>query len=82
MELPTKQEIQEWCKEYGTSERVMIGDTYYWPIGDVLDAIKTLSKQPTLLNPCTCKRFLTDLWCPIHGVNGTNPGDGYWEDNE
>ena len=36
---------------------------------------------------CICVRFtdtggfrIADLCCPVHGVGGTNPGDGYWED--
>ena len=35
---------------------------------------------------CNCPRFsdtggfrIADLTCPIHGVNGTDPGDGPWE---
>jgi hypothetical protein len=35
---------------------------------------------------CICVRFrdtggfrIADLACPVHGVNGTEPGDGYWE---
>lgn len=34
---------------------------------------------------CICPRFrdtggfrIADLTCPIHGVNGSDPGDGYW----
>lgn len=40
------------------------------------------STEPT----CICKRFrdtggyrIADLTCPIHGVEGTDPGDGPWE---
>lgn len=36
---------------------------------------------------CICPRFkdtggyrIADLCCPIHGISGTNPGDGYWDD--
>lgn len=36
---------------------------------------------------CICPRFtdtggfrIADLACPVHGVDGTEPGDGYWED--
>jgi hypothetical protein len=39
-------------------------------------------EEPTEL-VCTCPRFkdigdyrIADMTCPIHGVNGTNPGDG------
>lgn len=39
--------------------------------------------------PCICPRFtdtggfrIADLTCPIHGVGGTDPGDGYWEDDD
>ena len=35
---------------------------------------------------CICTEFkdtggfrIADLTCPVHGVNGTNPGDGYWD---
>lgn len=38
---------------------------------------------------CICKHFsdtggyrVSDLSCCVHGVNGTNPGDGYWEEGE
>jgi hypothetical protein len=34
---------------------------------------------------CTCQMFrdtggfrIADLCCPVHGVEGTDPGDGYW----
>lgn len=34
---------------------------------------------------CICPRFgdtggfrIADLGCPTHGVDGSNPGDGYW----
>lgn len=36
---------------------------------------------------CICPVFgdtggyrIADLTCPVHGVNGTNPGDGYWDE--
>ena len=35
---------------------------------------------------CICIQFrdtggfrIADLTCPVHGVGGTEPGDGYWE---
>lgn len=35
---------------------------------------------------CTCPQFsdigearLADLTCPVHGIDGTDPGDGFWE---
>lgn len=35
---------------------------------------------------CICIRFrdtggyrIADLTCPVHGIDGTDPGDGYWE---
>lgn len=35
---------------------------------------------------CICTMFkdtsgfrIADLCCPVHGVSGTDPGDGYWE---
>ena len=38
---------------------------------------------------CICPRLtdtggyrVADLACPVHGVDGTEPGDGYWEDTE
>lgn len=38
---------------------------------------------------CNCIRFddtngfrIADLTCPTHGVAGTNPGDGYWADDD
>lgn len=41
-------------------------------------------EEPT----CNCPRFsdtggfrIADLTCPIHGVNGTDPGDGMWDDS-
>jgi hypothetical protein len=37
---------------------------------------------------CICPRFrdtggvrIADLCCPVHGVDGTDPGDGYWDDD-
>jgi hypothetical protein len=34
---------------------------------------------------CNCPRFadtggfrIADLTCPIHGIDGTEPGDGWW----
>lgn len=42
-----------------------------------------LGEKPT---QCICKRFsdtggyrIADLCCPVHGVDGTDPGDGSWE---
>lgn len=35
---------------------------------------------------CICPQFvdigerrIADLTCPVHGVDGTDPGDGFWE---
>lgn len=35
---------------------------------------------------CICPRFcdaggfrIADLCCQVHGTNGTDPGDGYWD---
>jgi hypothetical protein len=35
---------------------------------------------------CICPMFtdigearIADLTCPVHGVDGTEPGDGFWE---
>lgn len=30
----------------------------------------------------TCGFRIADLCCKIHGINGTSPGDGYWEEEE
>ena len=30
-------------------------------------------------SPTSGKRGLADLTCPVHGVEGTDPGDGFWE---
>lgn len=37
---------------------------------------------------CTCPWFhdtggyrIADMNCPIHGLNGTHPGDGYWDED-
>lgn len=39
-------------------------------------------EEPT----CNCPRFtdtggyrIADLTCPIHGISGTDPGDGMWD---
>ena len=39
------------------------------------------------MGECICRRFrdtggyrIADLGCPIHGVDGTNPSDGPWEE--
>ena len=38
---------------------------------------------------CICVRFkdtggyrIADLGCPVHGVEGTDPGDGYWDEED
>ena len=38
---------------------------------------------------CICPVFadtggyrIADLTCPVHGVGGTNPGDGYWDGDD
>ena len=38
-----------------------------------------------MTEPCNCSRFrdtggfrIADLTCPTHGVDGSDPGDGYW----
>ena len=37
---------------------------------------------------CICTVFgdtggyrIADLTCPVHGVGGTHPGDGYWDED-
>lgn len=44
----------------------------------------TRADDPT----CICPRFrdtggyrIADLTCPVHGVDGPEPGDGYWDDD-
>jgi len=41
--------------------------------------------HPADVSHCICIRFndtdgfrIADLMCPIHGVEGVEPGDGYW----
>ena len=41
------------------------------------------------MSRCNCPRFsdtggfrIADLTCPVHGVSGTDPGDGYWDDGQ
>lgn len=45
-------------------------------------------ENPRFIRPegCICPQFtdigearIADLTCPVHGVNGTDPGDGFWE---
>lgn len=43
-----------------------------------------VAEQP---ESCICPVFtdtggyrIADLTCPVHGINGTDPGDGYWEE--
>jgi len=38
---------------------------------------------------CTCPWFhdtggyrIADLTCPVHGMGGTHPGDGYWDEDD
>jgi hypothetical protein len=38
---------------------------------------------------CICPHFrdtdgyrIADLTCPVHGLEGTDPGDGYWTEAE
>lgn len=44
--------------------------------------------DPATTDTCICPRFkdtggyrIADLQCPIHGVDGSNPGDGPWEED-
>jgi len=46
-----------------------------------------LATRPPEPPRCICIRFsdtggfrIADLCCPVHGVNGTEPGDEYWEE--
>lgn len=50
----------------------------------VLAQVRAAQKSPA----CSCPRFkdtggyrIADLACPVHGVNGTDPGDGRWDDD-
>lgn len=45
-------------------------------------------ENPRFIRPegCICPQFtdigdyrIADLTCPVHGVDGTDPGDGFWE---
>ena len=45
-----------------------------------------MSGQPKRPEGCICTVFsdtggfrIADLTCPVHGVGGSEPGDGYWE---
>ncbi len=45
--------------------------------------------MPTVADDCICVRLkdtggyrIADLGCPVHGVEGTDPGDGYWDDED
>ena len=51
--------------------------------------LELASRDPEPAEPprCICPRFndtggfrIADLCCPVHGVGGAEPGDGYWED--
>lgn len=60
-----------------------IGGQIHFRYGEI-DAVDDLDK-PT----CICPRFsdtggyrIADLGCPTHGINGTRPGDGPWEEGE
>ena len=44
--------------------------------------------QPATKPTCICTRFrdtggfrIADLTCPVHGIGGTKPGDGYWDED-
>jgi hypothetical protein len=54
-----------------------------------VEAVVTTIKAAPPVEPCICPRFtdtggfrIADLTCPVHGVGGTSPGDGYWSDDE
>jgi len=45
--------------------------------------------EPAVSERCICPRFrdsggfrIADLCCPTHGVRGTDPSDGFWDDKE
>lgn len=45
--------------------------------------------EATVELACICPRFsdtggfrIADLGCPVHGVDGTDPGDGYWDEGD
>lgn len=51
--------------------------------------LNVLRQQSTYEAECICPRFkdtggvrIADLACPIHGVEGTEPGDGMWDDDK
>lgn len=52
-------------------------------------ALAAHDTPPPAAQPCTCPRFrdtgglrIADLGCPIHGVDGSDPGDGPRDDDE
>jgi hypothetical protein len=56
-------------------------------IAQALAALAAGDRPSTGTPVCTCPRFndtggfrIADLACPVHGVDGTDPGDGYWAD--
>lgn len=47
-----------------------------------------VNDNPRFIRPegCICPQFadigearIADLTCPVHGTEGTDPGDGFWE---
>ena len=53
-----------------------------------LAIVDIASAGQTIPPACTCPRFtdtggfrIADLCCPVHGTDGTDPGDGYWDDD-
>jgi hypothetical protein len=59
--------------------------TYFGPMPPITKDIDLVPAGEPL---CICKKFrdtggyrVADLNCPIHGVEGTDPGDGPWDDD-
>jgi len=56
-----------------------------WPEAPHDECYWEMQAVPVPEAQCICPRFrdtggfrIADLTCPIHGLNGTDPGDGYW----
>lgn len=54
----------------------------------VVEEGEEVNDNPRFVRPesCLCPMFtdigerrLADLTCPVHGTEGTEPGDGFWE---
>lgn len=64
---------------------------YVDQLADALEVARSEVAKPDrpATEGCICPRFtdtggfrIADLCCPVHGVNGPEPGDGYWVPRE